>query len=244
MLFGLCGISKVWNISLGLTTFGRKGKLLCESFHCWTLIFRSLHKWIKVLHFKIDRELVWKIASLRIIVTRKESHDWIEHSNLFQICWHWCELQAVPDNCDRLWCNHRRAALQVDHFPVYYFFLPNFAWANLGMGFSVFSLYPTMFVTVGGATNQWREGRGWLFRWTRRGEGEKGGGLLLNYSISGDHPGLILYRDDEDFKLPKKICSMVFVFHCVLCVFLGVLLGTVWNVWFNVILTPSKWISL
>ena len=46
-------------------------------------------------------------------------------------------------------------------------------------------------------------------------EGEKGGGLLLNYSISGDHPGLILYRDDED------------VFHCVLCVFLEDLLGTV-----------------
>ena len=58
-------------------------------------------------------------------------------------------------------------------------------------------------------------------------EGEEGGGLLLNYSISGDHPGLILYRDDESVKLSKKICSMVFVFHCVLCVFLGVLLGTV-----------------
>ena len=35
-------------------------------------------------------------------------------------------------------------------------------------------------------------------------EGEKGGGLLLNYSISGDHPGLILYRDDEDVKLSKR----------------------------------------
>ena len=48
--------------------------------------------------------LVWKIASLRIIViitvcTRKKSNEWIEHSNLFQICWHWCELLAVPDNC-------------------------------------------------------------------------------------------------------------------------------------------------
>ena len=39
----------------------------------------------------------------------------------------------------------------------------------------------------------------------REGEGgEKGGGLLLNYSISGDHPGLILYRDDEDVKLSKR----------------------------------------
>ena len=42
----------------------------------------------------------------------------------------------------------------------------------------------------------------------RRGEE----GLLLNYSISGDHPWLILYRDDEDVKLSKKFarwCSIV-----------------------------------
>ena len=48
--------------------------------------------------------------------------------------------------------------------------------------------------------------------------GEKGGGLPLNYSISGDHPGLILYRDDEDVKLSKKICSMVFPL-CAMCLF-------------------------
>ena len=55
--------------------------------------------------------------------------------------------------------------------------------------------------------------------------GEKGGGLPLNYSISGDHPGLILNRDDEDVKLSKRFDR--WCFHCVLCVFLGVLLGTV-----------------
>ena len=84
--------------------------------------------------------LVWKIASLRIIVaitacTRKKSNEWIEHSNLFQICWHWCELQAVPDNCDRLWCNQRRAALQVDHFPAYFFFFRILLEQNQGRDF-------------------------------------------------------------------------------------------------------------
>ena len=48
-------------------------------------------------------------------------------------------------------------------------------------------------------------------------EGEKGGGLLLNYSISGDHPGLILYRDDEDVKLSKDLLDGIP--SCAMCRF-------------------------
>ena len=107
--------------------------------------------------------LVWKTASLRIIVTiaactRKKSNEWIEHSNLFQICWHWCELLAVPDNCDCLWCNQLRAAFQVDHFSVYNFFFRILLEQNQGRFFFRIFVYPTMFVTVGGAANQWRKG--------------------------------------------------------------------------------------
>ena len=57
-------------------------------------------------------------------------------------------------------------------------------------------------------------------------EGEKEGGLLLNYSISGDHPGLILYRDDEDVKLSKRFDRWCLFSIVCYVPFLGVLLGT------------------
>ena len=104
------------------------------------------------------------------------------------------------------------------------FFSPKFCLNKIRDGIFRIFVYPTMFVTVGGVTNQWRE-KGMTLQLDEKGRrGE--GGLLLNYSISGDHPGLILYRDDEDVKLSKRFDRWCLFSIVCYVPFLGVLLGT------------------